>query len=754
MEDEDKRSLIRNMVDDYLADQPVLPDLPSEFRYSITRFHAKGGMGAVYEGYDRRLNRKVAIKTFYRARRENVVADNETLRREAKRLASFGHPSIVPVYDLIELPNREETFFVMKFIEGVTFSELLGKPSPEESREQTLAVFATICDAIAEAHHRPQPTLHLDLKPTNVMVVNYAQVYVLDWGIGRTLESDYITDEDDTASNCQNVSSPKTRTKDGTIKGTPGYMSPEQLSGGTKHIGTQSDVFSLGAMLTMILIGKTPYSINNPTEIKNQISDTFQELEDSNNDFEIVQLAKRCIDFDPKKRPENARVLLDEFRNCRREIEERLRLAESETKALTIRQNERRKRRKWIASTSIAGALLLIGMITVYNKNQLNQQMLDRGLISRAHSILLNSNLLSDQGKFDEAMKKTELVQKELNQVSDNSTAAIDYVAALAEWHSSVGRISARKIARTPDRASKEVLANEAYDRFLVAANLVSRFSEENLREAKIRYYASAASVVRFRDKQDLKSLTANIRKELETGSLSDDFRAALAEVVAINFRNEFLDNSRLTEMHKHSLELQKSTMSIRERLWQKNPNEETCFKLAATKHNVGLIYQDWAVEPLLGKSNVEKKAAQKKARKSWLEGLALLKSGAAKFKRSEQMAMLESDVLRSLAFESLDSNNLLGFFNYTKSSVLAQPLDGKANWLGACHIGILLTEIREKKIDFPVRTVTLELLGLNYLETALDLDFAELNKLQIDPDLDSFRSLPRFQKLLESKMR
>jgi hypothetical protein len=362
--------------------------------------------------------------------------------------------------------------------------------------------------------------------------------------------------------------------------------------------------------------------------------------------------------------------------------------------------------------------------------------------------------LLSDQGKFDEAMKKTELVQKELNQVSDNSTAAIDYVAALAEWHSSVGRISARKIARTPDRASKEVLANEAYDRFLVAANLVSRFSEENLREAKIRYYASAASVVRFRDKQDLKSLTANIRKELETGSLSDDFRAALAEVVAINFRNEFLDNSRLTEMHKHSLELQKSTMSIRERLWQKNPNEETCFKLAATKHNVGLIYQDWAVEPLLGKSNVEKKAAQKKARKSWLEGLALLKSGAAKFKRSEQMAMLESDVLRSLAFESLDSNNLLGFFNYTKSSVLAQPLDGKANWLGACHIGILLTEIREKKIDFPVRTVTLELLGLNYLETALDLDFAELNKLQIDPDLDSFRSLPRFQKLLESKMR
>src|SRR5262249_9898191 len=156
---------------------PVPPDTP---RYRFEAFLARGGMGEVWRGRDTVLGREVALKVL----REPVFGDGGARVRfeeEARHVSQLEHPSIVPVYDLGELPDGRP-FFVMKLVHGQTLAELLAaRATPAEDLWRWVGVFEQVCVAVAFAHARD--LIHRDLKPSNVMLGEFGEVLVLDWGI-------------------------------------------------------------------------------------------------------------------------------------------------------------------------------------------------------------------------------------------------------------------------------------------------------------------------------------------------------------------------------------------------------------------------------------------------------------------------------------------------------------------------------------------------------------------------------------------
>lgn len=207
---------ITNGTLDHLRDVAEWPDLGS--RYEVKGRLGRGGMGAVFEAYDRTLDREVAVKVMDHA------------GGEAKVLAHLEHPGIVPVHDAGTLPDGR-VFYVMKRVRGVRLHEAL---SPETSIAQRLDLFLRVCDAVAFAH--AQGVVHRDLKPENVMRGAFGEVLVMDWGIATAVGA---------------------LASDGVVAGTPGFMAPEQASP-TASIDARTDVFALGALLDAMLPRPVP----------------------------------------------------------------------------------------------------------------------------------------------------------------------------------------------------------------------------------------------------------------------------------------------------------------------------------------------------------------------------------------------------------------------------------------------------------------------------------------------------------------
>jgi eukaryotic-like serine/threonine-protein kinase len=241
---------------DRLRQNANLPNL-SGTRYQLLERVARGGMGTVYAARDETLDRRVALKVL-----DVPVADGDLARRlnrEARVLALLEHPGIVPVHDVGTLSDGR-VFYTMKFVEGQRLDKYIEAVTSLPDR---LRLFLRICDAVAFAHARG--VLHRDLKPANVMVGAFGEVLVMDWGLAKILrEQSAGTSEDDPdatiiheppASNGAADSTHATQvTGQGTVLGTPGYMSPEQASGDIAQVNERSDIFSLGAVLRFLCI--------------------------------------------------------------------------------------------------------------------------------------------------------------------------------------------------------------------------------------------------------------------------------------------------------------------------------------------------------------------------------------------------------------------------------------------------------------------------------------------------------------------
>lgn len=202
-------------------------------RYEVHELLGRGGMGSVYRAHDSILGRDVALKVL--STDADAVALASRLAREARVLARLEHPGIVAVHDAGVLEDGRP-FYVMRLAHG----KQLDAYATSAGRGDLLRVFLGICDAVAYAHARD--VIHRDLSPANIMVGEFGEVLVLDWGVAKV-----AGESPGTAA--QLSGSGTVTTADGVVVGTPGFMAPEQAAGGAATADTRADTYGLGAIL-------------------------------------------------------------------------------------------------------------------------------------------------------------------------------------------------------------------------------------------------------------------------------------------------------------------------------------------------------------------------------------------------------------------------------------------------------------------------------------------------------------------------
>ena len=222
-------------------------------RYDVGQVIGRGGMAEVYEGTDRRLNRRVAIKVL----RPDLARDpmfQERFRREAQSAAGLNHPNIVAIYDTGEDligdgPNQVSVpYIVMEFVDGVTLRHMLNN-GPRILPERALEVIAGVLAALDYAHRHG--IVHRDIKPANIMINTNGDSKVMDFGIARAM-SDAATSVTATSA----------------VMGTAQYLSPEQARG--ELVDARSDIYSSGCVLYELLTGVTPFNGDSPVAIAYQ----------------------------------------------------------------------------------------------------------------------------------------------------------------------------------------------------------------------------------------------------------------------------------------------------------------------------------------------------------------------------------------------------------------------------------------------------------------------------------------------------
>jgi len=240
-----------------------LDDLPfSAGRYEDLGTIGKGAMGEVRRVRDRLLGRVMAMKII----RSELARHASALSRfieEAQVSAQLQHPAIVPIHDIGRLADGR-IFFTMQEIRGLTLQAHIKRRVQGQEDALTLrkliAALHKACEAVGYAHARG--VLHRDLKPNNIMLGDFGEVQVVDWGLARVLRQPERPPE--VLTHRQSIGA---STLNGQINGTPPYMSPEQAAGQRERVDARSDVYALGGVLYEILAGRPPYIGSDPEAI-------------------------------------------------------------------------------------------------------------------------------------------------------------------------------------------------------------------------------------------------------------------------------------------------------------------------------------------------------------------------------------------------------------------------------------------------------------------------------------------------------
>jgi WD40 repeat protein len=351
--------------------------LDTEFgRYILKEKLATGGMGVVYAAEDTKLRRTVALKMI----RGSSFANDADLARfaiEAESAATLDHPNIVPIYEVGVV--EEQPFFTMKLIDGESLAEKLLREKKLAPRE-----IAQLLSAIARAvHHAHQHgVLHRDLKPGNILIDQDGTPWLTDFGLAKIVRE----------------GSDSNLTKSSDHLGTPNYMPPELIKGSAREVSTTSDVWALGVILWEALMGELPFSGENSIDIMRKIAEAEPSSPRSNvADRDLITLARRCMEKDPKRRLSSAAELANELDRWLRGEPLHVRpITTSEQAIKWIRRNP-----TWAALI----AAITIGGVTSYlfwqraetaveSLTLINQQLHETVTISTATKLAADARLL------------------------------------------------------------------------------------------------------------------------------------------------------------------------------------------------------------------------------------------------------------------------------------------------------------------------------------------------------------------------
>jgi serine/threonine-protein kinase len=243
-------------------------------RYRPLRLHAQGGLGEVYVARDEELSREVALKRLRRPHAGDADSRRRFLR-EGEITGGLEHPGVVPVYGLTRDADGQPCY-AMRFIRGQTLQEAITRlhATPEADRglalRQLLSRFVVVCNTLAYAHSRG--VVHRDLKPANIMLGDYGETLVVDWGLAKRVD---LPGETPAPGGDCSPPHPRDEGEDGTatgdVLGTPAFMSPEQAAGRPDAIGPASDIYGLGATLYALLTARPPFAGGSVRELLQKV---------------------------------------------------------------------------------------------------------------------------------------------------------------------------------------------------------------------------------------------------------------------------------------------------------------------------------------------------------------------------------------------------------------------------------------------------------------------------------------------------
>ena len=285
-----------------------IPEEDEKQRFTVLNQIGQGGMSHVYRVFDRDIGRTIAVKSI-KLDKSNPVNFKRALN-EMQIAGQLEHPNILPLHD-VGIDDNNNIYFSMKLVRGENLGSILENLRKTKhykgfNRQRLLEIFIKICDAVAFAHSKD--VIHRDLKPHNIMVGEFGEVLLMDWGLAKIVKprkpvrklqnTKNIRHKDETQEIIHDSAAPykpvneassteesRFGTRFGTVAGTPAFMPPEQALGEIENIDARSDIYSLGAILYHILTFFPPFvgilpeiidkvakgELRNPTEINEDI---------------------------------------------------------------------------------------------------------------------------------------------------------------------------------------------------------------------------------------------------------------------------------------------------------------------------------------------------------------------------------------------------------------------------------------------------------------------------------------------------
>lgn len=251
---------------------PLFPEL------EIIQLLGQGGMGAVYQARQLRLDRMVALKILPKVTGYEQEFANR-FAREARAMARLNHPSIVNIHDFGDKAGW--CYFIMEYVDGINLRHAIQTKSVEP--KEALGIVGQICDALHYAHQ--EGIVHRDIKPENILLEKRGRVKIADFGLAKLLDKNNLT---------------RNLTGTNQVMGTVGYMAPEQMEG-SREVDQRADIFSLGVVFYELLTGELPMGRFLPPSKKVQV------------DVRIDEVVLKTLEREPDRRYQHASQIKDEM---------------------------------------------------------------------------------------------------------------------------------------------------------------------------------------------------------------------------------------------------------------------------------------------------------------------------------------------------------------------------------------------------------------------------------------------------------